>query len=126
VALKGVVGYLDGTIKDPMTTTSTPTTSPQPETPWNLLLPTIDEWEARNAWTKILLTFNTKNPVGLGINISGTAAEAWETYKSGYEATSDMARQNAKQELRNLAFQMETTFKPMLLLCGINCHKPEP
>jgi len=103
-ALKGVVGYLDGTIKDPMITTSTPTTSPQPETPWNSLLPTIDEWEARNAWTKILLTFNTKNPVGLGINISSSAAEAWETYKSGYEATSDIARQNAEQELRNLAF----------------------
>jgi len=27
------------------------------------------------------------------------AAEAWGTYKSGYETASEMARQNAEQEL---------------------------
>jgi len=113
--LKGVIGYLDGTVKDPRLTTST-TTIPhqphiaQPKTLWNSPNPTGDEWEIRNAWTKILLTFNTKNPVGLGIDINGTAANAWKTYKSGYEAASDIARQNAEQELRNLTYSEGNDF----------------
>jgi len=98
--LKGITGYLDSTTTKPAITTSIPTT----ETPWNSPNPSGDEWDARNAWTKILITFNTKNPVGLGININGTAAEAWKIYKDSYETTSDMARQNIEQELCNLTF----------------------
>jgi len=71
-ALKGITGYLDNTTKKPPKTTL----SPPPETSWNSSNPLEDEWKARNVWTKILLTFNTKNPVGLEINISSTAAEA--------------------------------------------------
>jgi len=52
-----------------------------------------------------------KNLVGLGINISGTAAEALETYKLGYEAASDMARQNAEQELQNIIFSNREDFQ---------------
>jgi len=98
--LKGTTGYLDDTIAKPPKSTS----SPPPETPWNS--PNLSEvkWEARNAWTKIFLTFNTKNLVRLGINIKGTAADTWKTYMDGYETTSDMARQNIEQELRNLTF----------------------
>jgi len=112
--LKGVVGYLDGTVKDPKLNTTTSqqgTISPQPETPWNSLNSTTDEWEIRNAWTKILLTFNTKNPVGLGIDVNGSAADAWRSYKASYEAASDMARQNAEQELRNLTFSEGDDFQ---------------
>ena len=50
--LKGVVGYLDSTVKDPKLNTTTSqqgTISPQPETPWNSLNPTTDKWEIRNA-----------------------------------------------------------------------------
>jgi len=82
-ALKEVTGYLNGTIKEPKPTSSpTMTTSPQTESPWNSSTPSANEWEARNAWTKILLTFNTKNPVGLGIDTNGTAADTWKTYMS--------------------------------------------
>jgi len=38
-----------------------------------------------------LLIYNTKNPVGLGINIDSSAANAWKSYKKGYEEVSDMA-----------------------------------
>ena len=99
-ALRGVSGYLDGTITKP---TKTPTKTP-PETSWNSLNPSKDKWEIRNAWAKILLTFNTKNPVRLGINVNGTAADTWESYKSNYETASDMTRQNTEQELRNITF----------------------
>jgi len=100
VSLKGITGYLDGTITKSTITTSMPTT----ETLWNSSNPSGDEWDARNAWTKILITFNTQNPVGLDININSTVAEAWKTYKDSYETTSDMARQNIEQELCNLTF----------------------
>jgi len=74
-ALKSITGYLDGTTKKPPKTAS----SPPPETPWNSPNPSEDKWEARNAWTKILLTFNTKNPVGLGINIGGVGVHRQKT-----------------------------------------------
>jgi len=91
----------------PAITTLMPTT----KTPWNSPNPSGDEWNVRNAWTKILIIFNTKNPVGLGININGTAAEAWKTYKDSYETISDMARQNIEQELHNLTFSDGDNFQ---------------
>ena len=121
--LKGSIGYLDGTIKDPTpnTTTTTTTTqtisaSPLLETPWNSPNPSPDEWISQDAWTKALLTFNTKNPIGLGINTKGTAAEAWESYIAGYEATSDIVRQNAEQELRNLTYSNDNDFPTHLTI----------
>jgi len=44
-ALKGVSGYLDDTINKP---TKFPTEQ-LPETPWNSLNPSKDEWKTRNA-----------------------------------------------------------------------------
>ena len=42
------------------------------------------------------MIYNTKNPIGLSINIAGTAADAWQSYIRGYEVTSDMACKNAE------------------------------
>jgi len=81
------------------------------ETPWNSLSPLKNEWEARNVWTKILLIFNITNPVGLGIDISGTTAEVWKTYMSSYETASDMTKQNAEQKLQNLTFSDRNDFQ---------------
>ena len=111
-SLKGITGYLDSMTTKPAITTSMPTT----KTSWNSLNPSGDKWDTRNAWTKILITFNTKNPVRLGININGTAAEAWKTYKDSYETTSDMARQNIEQELRNLTFSNGDDFQNHIII----------
>jgi len=51
-----------------------------------------------------LLLINTKNPAGLGIDIDGTAAEAWTLYINTYEKASDMARLNAEQILQNSTY----------------------
>ncbi|EKM78898.1 hypothetical protein AGABI1DRAFT_40834, partial [Agaricus bisporus var. burnettii JB137-S8] len=101
--LRGVGGYLDGTIIQPQlpqptninpinvpipsspTVGPTTTASPTPlhitpiETSWESTTPSPSEWRVRNAWTMGLLIYNTNDPVGLGINISGTAAEAWKS-----------------------------------------------
>ncbi|EKM75258.1 hypothetical protein AGABI1DRAFT_46760, partial [Agaricus bisporus var. burnettii JB137-S8] len=94
--LRGVSGYLDGTIVNPTlnsgqtiptitttppspTTATTTTTSTSIETPWESTSPRAAEWKVRNAWTMGLLIYNTTDPIGLGISISGTAAEAWKS-----------------------------------------------
>jgi len=45
------------------------------------------------------LIYNIKNPIGLDINIAGTAADAWQSYIKEYKVISDMAHQNAEQKL---------------------------
>jgi len=57
-----------------------------------------------------LLLFNTKDAVGRGINIDGTAAEAWQSYIDIYENASAMAQQNAVQDLRNILYTDHTDF----------------
>jgi len=85
IQLKGATRYLDGTIKppnmtkpppSPTTSTSINTTTSITETNWESPTPTPNEWRTRNAWVMALLIYNTKNPVGLGINMDGSAAEA--------------------------------------------------
>jgi len=113
VKFRRVSGYLDGSIAAPTTfapkettDTATQTTAfiSQAETPWHSPNPSPAEWKTRNAWTKDLLIFNTKNPTGLGIDTSGSAADTWKSYISGYGSPSPMARWNAERELRNLTY----------------------
>ncbi|XP_006457477.1 hypothetical protein AGABI2DRAFT_79843, partial [Agaricus bisporus var. bisporus H97] len=102
--LRGVRGYLDGTVTQPpqpsLNTLNAPippppnddaadtpptppiitqTTTTTPDSPWESTIPTPTEWRVRNAWAMGLLIYNTNDPVGLGINISGTAADAWKS-----------------------------------------------
>ncbi|XP_006463760.1 hypothetical protein AGABI2DRAFT_74832, partial [Agaricus bisporus var. bisporus H97] len=92
--LRGVYGYLDGSIPNPAPVnpvnvpipTTPPTTTPPTiitptsETPWESITPSTSEWRVRNAWAMGLLIYNTSDPVGLGINIHGTAPDAWRSY----------------------------------------------
>ncbi|EKM77094.1 hypothetical protein AGABI1DRAFT_16518, partial [Agaricus bisporus var. burnettii JB137-S8] len=88
--LRGIFGYLDGSIISPgdvspvsnptaisVPPPTTTTTSITTETPWESTTPNIAEWKVRNAWAKGLLIYNTTDPVRLGISIGGTAADAW-------------------------------------------------
>ncbi|XP_006460990.1 hypothetical protein AGABI2DRAFT_69849, partial [Agaricus bisporus var. bisporus H97] len=87
--LRGVSGYLDGSIPNPATETTlainvippspTDTTLLPTDTPWESTTPRAAEWKVRNAWTMGLLIYNTTDPVGLGISIGGTAADAWRS-----------------------------------------------
>jgi len=46
-----------------------------------------------------LLIYNTTDPLRLGININGTAAEAWKLYLDIYNIPSKVALANMEQEL---------------------------
>jgi len=107
--VRGAMGYLDGTILDPntlttgpTTTTSTSTLSPQTETPWDSNYPSPGEWKARNAWAKGSLYYNICNPIGLGANIAGTATDLWKSLTSIYDKTSELALLHVEEQLRNL------------------------
>lgn len=97
-----------GTTTTPPTSSATPTpiitATSHVDTSWESPTPTEAEWKVRNAWAKGLLIFNTKNPIGLGVNVGGTAAEAWKSYVEVYEAGSDLAVANAEMELRNMRY----------------------
>jgi len=119
---KGAEGYLDGSIVCPVpaskiltitvmkapgaiSTTASPTLSPIiipiSETYWDSLTPSIREWKTCNAWTKMLLLFNTTELTGLGIDTSGTVADAWKTYIDLYDKKTLVGWLNAETELRN-------------------------
>ncbi|KAF9444572.1 hypothetical protein P691DRAFT_634726, partial [Macrolepiota fuliginosa MF-IS2] len=69
----GAMGYLDGTIPEPSQDPK------EDSTTWDNTNPLIAEWRARNTWAKGLLLYNTHNPIGLGVNISGSATNAWKS-----------------------------------------------
>jgi hypothetical protein len=58
----------------------------------------------RDAWARALLLYNTKNAVGLGLKLDGTAAEAWKSLTSQYKISSDLAMVTAQRDLRNTTY----------------------
>ncbi|KAG6808660.1 hypothetical protein H0H92_003355, partial [Tricholoma furcatifolium] len=112
---RGARGYLDGTIPRP----ETPSIDPEPgesktsaavaqveqkPTEWQSKSPSLEEWEERDAWTLGLIIYNTKNPVGLGISMDGTAAEAWKALNENYGLSSEIAAMTAERRLRSAEF----------------------
>jgi len=110
---RGVFGYLDGSITQPSTPPQTET--PPAETPWDSEIPSFKKWKACNTWTLDLLLFNTKNPAGLGINIDGTAADAWTSYINTYEKAYNMARLNMEQILQNTTYSDHIDFTDFII-----------
>jgi len=51
-----------------------------------------------------LLIYNTKNPIGLEINMDSSAMNAWKSYKKEYKEASDMACQHAEYKLQSMTF----------------------
>ena len=58
----------------------------------------------RDAWAHTLLLYNTRNAVGLGLKLDGTAAEAWTSLTSQYKISSDLAMVTAQHDLCNITF----------------------
>ena len=98
--------YLEGTVNTPTVNINTIQTDVQdtplpPEpTPWTSRTPSEDEWEICNAWTMGLLIYNIKNPVGLGVRMEGSTADAWKSLTDRYHVTSELTLVNAQRKLR--------------------------
>ncbi|KAG6850285.1 hypothetical protein C0991_010533 [Blastosporella zonata] len=111
VRARGALGYLNGTIAklSPLPTTTGGTTNPE-ATPWTSNTPSPEEWEVRDAWTLSLLIYNTKNPTGLGVNMAGTAAEAWKALSDKYDCASEIAAVAAESHLQATKLTKENDF----------------
>jgi len=111
---RGVLGYLQGTILNPANPQNSTTLHytpvelniplPDNPTPWYSTTPSGMEWAMRNAWAHALLLYNTKNAIGLGLKLDGTAAEAWTSLTSQYKVSSDLTIVTAQRDLRNTTF----------------------
>ena len=102
VISRGVYRYLDRSIKQPLSVSTL--TKPSAEILWDYDLLSLKEWTICDVWTLGLLMFNTKNPIGQGINIDSTAAQAWTLYINNYEKALNIARLNTKQNLQNITY----------------------
>ncbi|KAG6838398.1 hypothetical protein C0991_011919, partial [Blastosporella zonata] len=98
---RGALNYLNGTITKPSPPSPGTTTTTTESTPWTSHTPSLEEWEVRDAWALSLLIYNTKNPVGLGVNMAGTAAQAWKALSEEYDCTSEIAAVAAESHLRS-------------------------
>ncbi|KIJ33280.1 hypothetical protein M422DRAFT_83821, partial [Sphaerobolus stellatus SS14] len=87
--IQGAGGYIDRSIKKPDKTTASETLSPGDTKPtpaleptqWDDENPSRKEW-TRDAWTMGLIYYNIENPIGLGVDMSNSAADAWTSLKS--------------------------------------------
>jgi hypothetical protein len=59
--------------------------------PWRSLTPSLDEWDTCDAFTQALIVHNIKDPIGEGINIDGTVAEAWKSLTSFKDVVTNLA-----------------------------------
>ncbi|KAG6864371.1 hypothetical protein C0993_008961 [Termitomyces sp. T159_Od127] len=126
----GAKGYLEGTIpcsdpptnseadkkplrkatKSPVEPVNTREQAIATTTPWTSHNSTEEEWDLRNAWTLGLIVYNCKNPVGLGIKMYGTAAEAWNLLTKAYGVVFNLATMGAKNALCATRFANGTDF----------------
>ncbi|KAG6838548.1 hypothetical protein C0991_010759 [Blastosporella zonata] len=96
---RGALNYLNGNITKPSPLSPNAATTID-ATPWTSCTPSLEEWEVRDAWALSLLIYNTKNPIGLGVNMTGTAADAWKALSDKYDCASEIAAVAAENHLR--------------------------
>jgi hypothetical protein len=106
---RGMLGYLDGTITCPIPpTTPDPAAPPAPPTAvtmsWRSLTPSLDEWETRDTFAQALIVHNIKDPIGEGVNLDGTAAEAWKSLTSFKDVVTNLVRIGHENNLRNTRY----------------------
>ena len=101
---KGLLGYIDRTIKKPDTNsipTSLATDGPTipTNTPIYLSNPMYDEWIFCDQLTQGYVTLNCANVASLGVVTTGTAKEAWDSIQMEWEKSTDMQRSHAQEAL---------------------------
>jgi hypothetical protein len=106
---KGLMGYVNGTIPKPQSSTpqATPSETPQATptaTPIYSKTPTLDEWEFRDQLAKGHITLNCKDIIGLGVMADGTAKEAWDSIQREWGKSTDMRRSHAQEALNRTMY----------------------
>lgn len=106
---RGLLDYLEGKIRDPVTVkTESKGTQPIPTTPtvwWGAPNPTADEWVQRDAYARSMIILNVINPIGAGVKLDGTAAQAWSSLTTLHDAKTDLGLLQAEEELNSIKYR---------------------
>ena len=112
---KGLLGYVNGSIKKPppssMTeattatdTTKTTTATASVPTPIYSSTPTHDEWLFRDQLARGHITLNCTDVMSLGIVTEGTAREAWTLIQEEWGKSTDMHHSHAQEALNQTLY----------------------
>lgn len=110
---RGLLDYLSGAIKYPTVKSE----RREATTWWGASNPTPDEWQQRDAYARSMIVLNVVNPIGAGVKLDGTAAEAWESLTVLHDAKTDLGLLQAEEELNSIKYRdganIESHFRAM-------------
>jgi hypothetical protein len=105
---KGLTGYIDGKIPKPEPAQSSTSDKDTPitatVTPIYSTTPTLDEWNFRDQLTRGHITLNCTDVTSLGVIITGTAKDAWDSIENEWGKSTDMRRSHAQEALNRTEF----------------------
>ena len=86
-------------------TTTVLTTIPTPiSTPIYSSTPTYDEWIFQDQLVRGHITLNCTNVASLGVIMTGTAKEAWESIQTEWGKSTDMQQSHAQEVLNKIVY----------------------
>jgi gag-polypeptide of LTR copia-type len=118
---KGLMGYVDGKIPKPtqsptISDSDTPPPATATVTPIYSTTPTLDEWNFRDQLARGHITLNCTDVAGLGVVITGTAKEAWDSIQNEWGKSTDMRRSHAQEALNQTVFAEGTDIQEHIKL----------
>ncbi|KAE9388806.1 hypothetical protein BT96DRAFT_947320 [Gymnopus androsaceus JB14] len=107
VQVRGLTGYLDGSIPKPMLATYIYVT--QSASPIDSVTPSPGEWNQHKQMVASIIFLNCTDPVGIGIKHSDTAHKTWQYLIKKYEARDEQCIHIADTLLREHKFNPDST-----------------
>ncbi|KAE9399981.1 hypothetical protein BT96DRAFT_993437, partial [Gymnopus androsaceus JB14] len=107
VQVRGLTGYLDGSIPKP--TSATYIYIAQSASPIDSVTPSPGEWNQCERMVASIIFLNCTDPVGIGIECSDTAHKTWQYLIKKYEARDEQRIHIADTLLREHKFNPDST-----------------
>ncbi|KAG6883336.1 hypothetical protein C0993_006794 [Termitomyces sp. T159_Od127] len=107
----GLLGYLDGTIKNPVRNREEVKPAPTTATTWWGAANPADEWPQHDAYGRSMIILNIMNSVSARVKMDSTAAEAWSSITLLNDAKSDLGLIHTKEELTSIKYTNGSSIK---------------
>ena len=108
---KGLLGYIDGNIAKPASSSTDTTPTPVYST-----TPTLDEWNFRDQLARGHITLNCTDVASLGVITTGTSKEAYDSIINEWGKSTDMRRSHAQEALNRTTFSEGTDIQDHIKL----------
>ena len=119
---KGLLRYINGKIPKPAqhpTSDTTDTTATATGTPIYLTTPTLDEWTFWDQATRGHITLNCTDIASLGVIMTGTAKDAYDSIHNEWRKSTDMQWSQAQEALNQTKYTEGTDIQDHIkLLCS--------